>query len=134
MQDALFVADTMIGGEAIATTAPDLPPKAGVHATFARDYECKRRRAVIDIKQLLVLPQRTQKSANHNWRCMAKIVIARSVAPKQSSSIEASWIASRFAMARGRSTICGAVTNVEAVDSEEWRRDTLPRMFWLLRH
>ena len=28
--------------EAIATTAPDLPPKPGVHATFARDYEYKR--------------------------------------------------------------------------------------------
>ena len=28
--------------QAIATTAPDLPPKPGVHATFARDYEYKR--------------------------------------------------------------------------------------------
>ena len=27
--------------QAIATTAPDLPPKPGVHATFARDYEYK---------------------------------------------------------------------------------------------
>ena len=30
------------GIQAIATTAPDLPPKPGVHATFARDYEYKR--------------------------------------------------------------------------------------------
>src|SRR6185436_5388285 len=30
------------GIQAVATTAPDLPPKPGVHATFARDYEYKR--------------------------------------------------------------------------------------------
>src|ERR1700687_6094175 len=30
------------GNQAIAATAPDLPPKPGVHATFARDYEYKR--------------------------------------------------------------------------------------------
>ena len=30
------------GIQAIATTAPDLPPKPGVHATFARDHEYKR--------------------------------------------------------------------------------------------
>lgn len=28
--------------QAIATTAPDLPPKPGAHATFARDHEYKR--------------------------------------------------------------------------------------------
>src|SRR3974390_2765000 len=28
--------------QALATTAPDLPPKPGVHATFARDHEYKR--------------------------------------------------------------------------------------------
>jgi hypothetical protein len=28
--------------QAIATTAPDLPPQPGVHATFARDHEYKR--------------------------------------------------------------------------------------------
>src|SRR6266536_6682319 len=31
--------DEKPGIQAIATTAPDLPPKPGVHATFARDYE-----------------------------------------------------------------------------------------------
>lgn len=25
----------------IATTAPSLPPEPGLHATFARDHECK---------------------------------------------------------------------------------------------
>src|SRR6266567_3897956 len=34
--------DEKPGIQAIATTAPDLPPKPGVHATFARDYEYKR--------------------------------------------------------------------------------------------
>jgi hypothetical protein len=30
------------GIQAIATTAPDLPPEPGVHATFAREFEYKR--------------------------------------------------------------------------------------------
>src|SRR5918995_1057066 len=34
--------DEKPGIQAIATTAPDLPPKPGVHTTFARDYEYKR--------------------------------------------------------------------------------------------
>src|ERR1700747_3553266 len=34
--------DEKPGIQAIATTAPDLPPRPGVHATFARDYEYKR--------------------------------------------------------------------------------------------
>jgi transposase len=34
--------DEKPGIQAIATTAPDLPPEPGVHATFARDYEYKR--------------------------------------------------------------------------------------------
>ena len=34
--------DEKPGIQAIATTAPDLPPKPGVHATFARDHESKR--------------------------------------------------------------------------------------------
>ena len=34
--------DEKPGIQAIATTAPDLPPEPGLHATFARDYEYKR--------------------------------------------------------------------------------------------
>ena len=34
--------DEKPGIQAIATTAPDLPPKPGVHATVARDFEYKR--------------------------------------------------------------------------------------------
>ena len=34
--------DEKPGIQAIATTAPDLPPKPGVHATFVRDHEYKR--------------------------------------------------------------------------------------------
>ena len=34
--------DEKPGIQALATTAPDLPPVPGIHATFARDYEYKR--------------------------------------------------------------------------------------------
>jgi hypothetical protein len=34
--------DEKPGIQAIANTAPDLPPNPGVHATFARDHEYKR--------------------------------------------------------------------------------------------
>src|SRR6202007_2958835 len=36
---AIVSYDEKPGIQAIATTAPDLPPRPGVHATFARDYE-----------------------------------------------------------------------------------------------
>src|SRR6266851_2390502 len=36
---AIVSYDEKPGIQAIATTAPDLPPEPGVHATFARDYE-----------------------------------------------------------------------------------------------
>lgn len=39
---AVISYDEKPGIQAIATTAPDLPPKPGVYATFARDYEYKR--------------------------------------------------------------------------------------------
>src|ERR1700732_5041789 len=39
---AIVSYDEKPGIQAIATTPPDLPPKPGVHATFARDYEYKR--------------------------------------------------------------------------------------------
>ena len=39
---AIVSYDEKPGMQAIATTAPDLPPQPGVHATFARDYEYKR--------------------------------------------------------------------------------------------
>jgi transposase len=39
---AIVSYDEKPGIQALATTAPDLPPKPGVHATFARDYEYKR--------------------------------------------------------------------------------------------
>ena len=39
---AIVSYDEKPGIQAIATTAPDLPPKPGEHATFARDYEYKR--------------------------------------------------------------------------------------------
>src|SRR5664279_4175056 len=39
---AIVSYDEKPGIQAIATTAPDLPPKPGVHATFAREHEYKR--------------------------------------------------------------------------------------------
>ena len=39
---AIVSYDEKPGIQAIATTAPDLPPVPGTHATFARDYEYKR--------------------------------------------------------------------------------------------
>jgi transposase len=39
---AIISYDEKPGIQAIAATAPDLPPKPGKHATFARDYEYKR--------------------------------------------------------------------------------------------
>jgi hypothetical protein len=39
---AIVSYDEKPGIQAIATTAPDFPPKPGVHATFVRDYEYKR--------------------------------------------------------------------------------------------
>ena len=41
-QVAIVSYDEKPGIQAIATTAPDLPPKPGIHATFARDHEYKR--------------------------------------------------------------------------------------------
>ena len=39
---AVLSDDEKPGIQAIATTAPDLPPKSGKHATVQRDHECKR--------------------------------------------------------------------------------------------
>jgi DDE superfamily endonuclease len=39
---AIISYDEKPGIQAIANTAPDLPPKPGMHATFARDHEYKR--------------------------------------------------------------------------------------------
>src|SRR5437764_7438813 len=43
---AIISYDEKPGIQAIATTAPDLPPEPGVHATFARDHEYKRQGTV----------------------------------------------------------------------------------------
>ena len=39
---AVISYDEKPGIQAIATTAPDLPPVPGVHASFAREHEYKR--------------------------------------------------------------------------------------------
>ena len=40
---AIVSYDEKPGIQAVATVAPDLPPKPGSHATFPRDHEYKRR-------------------------------------------------------------------------------------------
>ena len=40
--DAVAIIDEKPGMQAIGSTVPDLPPKPGVHAAFARDHEYKR--------------------------------------------------------------------------------------------
>ena len=42
----IFSYDEKPGIQAIATTAPDLPPEPGVHETFARDHEYERKGTV----------------------------------------------------------------------------------------
>jgi hypothetical protein len=39
---AIISYDKKPGIQAIASTAPDLPPAPGIHATFAREFEYKR--------------------------------------------------------------------------------------------
>ena len=39
---AIISYDEKPGIQALATTAPDLPPEPGMHATFARDFEYER--------------------------------------------------------------------------------------------
>ena len=41
-REAVISYDEKPGIQALATTAPDLPPQPGVHPTFARDHEYKR--------------------------------------------------------------------------------------------
>jgi transposase len=48
-QVAIVSYDEKPGIQAIATTAPDLPPEPGVHATFAREHEYKLRKPVLDL-------------------------------------------------------------------------------------
>jgi len=43
---AIVSYDEKPGMQAIGVTAPDLPPKPGLHTAFARDHECKRHGAL----------------------------------------------------------------------------------------
>jgi hypothetical protein len=46
---AIVSYDEKRGVQAIANTAPDLPPEPGAHATFARDHQYKRQGTVIPL-------------------------------------------------------------------------------------
>src|SRR5258707_4219921 len=55
--------DEKPGIQAIATTAADLPPKPGVHASFARDYEYKRHGTLSLLAGIDRLPGRSMRSS-----------------------------------------------------------------------
>ena len=64
-----FSYDEKPGIQAIATTAPDLPPKPGVHATVARDYEYKRHGTLSLLAGIdLLLPGRSMRSSGDRHR------------------------------------------------------------------
>jgi hypothetical protein len=57
---AIVSYDEKPGIQAIATTAPDLPLKPGVHATLARNYEYKRHGTLsllAGIDLLIIIPR-----------------------------------------------------------------------------
>src|ERR1700746_1088035 len=53
---AIVSYDEKPGIQAIATTAPDLPPEPGVYASFARDYEYKRHGTLSRLAGIDLLP------------------------------------------------------------------------------
>jgi hypothetical protein len=55
---AIVSYDEKPGIQAIATTAPDLPPQPGVHATFARDHDYKRHGTLSLLVGLICSPAR----------------------------------------------------------------------------
>jgi hypothetical protein len=67
---AIISCDEKPGIPAIATTAPDLPPEPGVHATFAREFEYER---LLDHlgKAGGASGRRQSKQVNCNSRCWA---------------------------------------------------------------
>ena len=60
---AIVSYDEKPGIQAIATTAPDLPPVPGVHATFARDHEYKRHGTLSLLAGLTCLSARSTHSS-----------------------------------------------------------------------
>ena len=60
---AIVSYDEKPGIQAIATTAPDLPPVPGVHATFARDHEYKRYGTLSLLAGIDLLTERSTRSS-----------------------------------------------------------------------
>ena len=54
--------DPSFFAQAIATTAPDLPPEPGVHATFAREFEYERHGTVTHHGRNGLLQSRARRS------------------------------------------------------------------------
>src|SRR5260370_7500562 len=62
---AIVSYDEKPGIQAIATTAPDLPPEPGVHATFARDHEYKRHGTLTLLAGIDLLTAKLHPPARH---------------------------------------------------------------------
>ena len=58
---AIISYDEKPGIQAIATTAPDLPPEPGVHATFAREHEYKRHGTISLLAGMTSSPARSMR-------------------------------------------------------------------------
>ena len=58
---AIISYDEKPGIQAIATTAPDLPPEHGVHATFAREHEYKRHGTISLLAGIDLAPARSMR-------------------------------------------------------------------------
>jgi transposase len=65
---AIISYDEKPGIQALATTAPDLPPRPGVHATFARDHEYKRHGTVTLLAGINLLTGRVHALAKDRHR------------------------------------------------------------------
>ena len=70
---AIISYDEKPGFQALATTAPDLPPRPGVHATFARDHEYKRHGTVTLLAGINLLTGRVHALAKDRHRSRAFI-------------------------------------------------------------
>src|SRR2546421_12276280 len=74
---AILSYDEKPGIQALATTAPDLPPEPGVHATFARDHEYKRRGTVSLLAGIDLLTGKVHALVRHRHRSREVIEVLK---------------------------------------------------------
>src|SRR5215470_5932131 len=84
---AVISYDEKPGIQALATTAPDLPPQPGVHATFARDHEYKRQGTVTLLAGIDLLTGKIHAVAKDRHRSREFIELLNMVASSQPDQI-----------------------------------------------